>query len=97
MAVNAESEYNYRPFRKVWFSMALCDHSAFMLSMANAAMFLDEARNPDNFQYADSAEALRYYGQCVEQITTRLSNPADCTSEGVITTILGLICHDVRC
>ncbi|KAJ5676550.1 uncharacterized protein N7477_002183 [Penicillium maclennaniae] len=93
--VNADSEYNYRPFRKVWFAIALCDHSAFMLSMANAAMFLDEARNPGTFQYEDSAEALRYYGQCVEQITARLSNPEDCTSEGVITTILGLICHDL--
>ncbi|KAJ6121126.1 hypothetical protein N7523_005406 [Penicillium sp. IBT 18751x] len=63
--------------------------------MANAAMFLDEARNPGTFRYEDSAEALRYYGQCVEQITARLSNPDDCTSEGVITTILGLICHDL--
>jgi hypothetical protein len=76
--------------------MALCDPSAFMLSMANAAMFLDEARNPDTFRYENSSEALRYYGQCVEQVTTRLSDPADCTSVGVITTILGLICHDVR-
>ncbi|KAJ5682922.1 hypothetical protein N7462_006087 [Penicillium macrosclerotiorum] len=76
--MNAEAEYKYRPFRKIWFSMALSDHSAFTLCMANAAMFWDEARCPESFQYVKSEEALKYYGH-----------------EGVITTILGLICHDL--
>ncbi|KAF7596832.1 hypothetical protein BBP40_012432 [Aspergillus hancockii] len=93
--MQAESEYNYRPFRAVWFSMALQDHSAFKLCMANAAMFLDEATHPETFQYENSREALTYYGQCVGQITERLGNPADCTSQGVITTVLGMICHDL--
>ncbi|KAF5860959.1 hypothetical protein ETB97_000869 [Aspergillus alliaceus] len=93
--MQAEVDYNYRPFRAVWFSMALHDHSAFKLCMANAAMFLDEATHPETFRYETSGEALMYYGQCVNQITHRLGDSTDCISEGVLTTILGLICHDL--
>ncbi|KAJ5573435.1 uncharacterized protein N7459_007862 [Penicillium hispanicum] len=63
--MHAEADYRYRPFRSIWFSMALCDPSAFKLSMANAAMFLDEAHNPETFRYERSQEALKYYGQCL--------------------------------
>jgi len=94
-AVHAEADYHYRPFRTVWFTMSLHDHSAFRLAMANAAMFLAEKHRPQTFRYEDCHEALKYYGQCVRQITDRLADPVDSTSEGVVTTILGLICHDV--
>jgi len=93
--VHAEADYQYRPFRTVWFTMSLHDHSAFRLAMANAAMFLGEKHHPQTFRYEHCHEALKYYGQCVRQITDRLADPTDCTSEGVVTTILGLICHDV--
>ncbi|CAL5874562.1 uncharacterized protein PFLUO_LOCUS8858 [Penicillium psychrofluorescens] len=92
--MHAEADYQYRPFRTVWFTMSLLDHSAFKLAMANAAMFLDEKHNPRTFRYEHCHEALQYYGQCVRQITDRLADPTDCTSEGVVATILGLICHD---
>lgn len=94
--MHAETNYRYRPFQTVWFEMALYDASAFKLCLANASMFLDEAHNPKTFRYERSQEALMYYGQCVRQVTHRLADPKDCTSEGLITTILGLICHDVR-
>lgn len=95
--MHADAEYNYRPFRKVWFAMALTDQSAFILCKANAAMFLEKARlrNGDEFRYEHCAETLSYYGQCVREVSSRLSDPVDCVSEGVFTTILGLICHDV--
>lgn len=95
IAVHADADYSYRPFRKIWFSMALRDGSAFTLCLANASMFREEARHPASFRYEACEEALTYYGCCVRQVTERLSDPTDCTSEGVITTILGLICHDV--
>lgn len=77
--------------------MALTDQSAFILCKANAAMFLEKARlrNGDEFRYEHCAETLSYYGQCVREVSSRLSDPVDCVSEGVFTTILGLICHDV--
>lgn len=93
--MNAEAEYNYRPFRKIWFFLALQDSSAFLLCKANAAMFLEETRYPHTFCYERCQETLTYYGQCVRQITDRLSDPTESTSVGVIICILGLICHDV--
>ncbi|BCS27832.1 uncharacterized protein APUU_60880S [Aspergillus puulaauensis] len=95
--MHADAEYNYRPFRKVWFAMALSDQSAFILCKANAAMFLEKARlrDGDEFRYEHCAETLGYYGQCVREVTRRLSDPVDCVSEGVFTAILGLICHDL--
>lgn len=95
MPVQSEADYKYRPFRDVWFKLALHDGSAFTLSMANAAMFLDEACHPATFQYERSGEALAYYGRSVSQVTSRLADPVDCVSEGLMTTVLGLICHDV--
>lgn len=76
--------------------MALADHSAFKLSMANASMFLAQRKDPDGFRYEACSESLKYFGQCLSLVTKRLEDPKDRVSEGVITTILGLICHDVR-
>lgn len=75
--------------------MALTDKSAFILCKANAAMFLEETQHPDTFCYKTCRETLTYYGQCVRQVTERLSNAQERISEGIITCILGLICHDV--
>ncbi|RAO69408.1 uncharacterized protein BHQ10_005420 [Talaromyces amestolkiae] len=49
--MNAESDYVFRPFRTVWFSMALTDATAFQLCMANAAMFMAQRKQPDTFEY----------------------------------------------
>jgi hypothetical protein len=76
--------------------MALTDATAFQLCMANAAMFMAQRKQPDTFQYEKCSEVLEYYGKCLEQITKRLERRDDCASDGVIVTVLGLICHDVR-
>ncbi|KAF3399068.1 hypothetical protein DPV78_007158 [Talaromyces pinophilus] len=93
--MNAESDYVFRPFRTVWFSMALTDATAFQLCMANAAMFMAQRKQPATFQYEKCSEVLEYYGKCLGQITKRLECRDDRTSDGVIVTILGLICHDI--
>ncbi|CRG86883.1 hypothetical protein PISL3812_03895 [Talaromyces islandicus] len=93
--MNSESDVVHRPFRTIWFSMALVDQSAFKLSMANASMFLAQRKDPDGFRYETCSETLEYFGQCLSLVTKRLEDPKDCVSEGVITTILGLICHDL--
>ncbi|QKX60564.1 uncharacterized protein TRUGW13939_07709 [Talaromyces rugulosus] len=93
--MNSEADVVYRPFRTIWFSMALVDQSAFQLSMANASMFLAQRKDPDGFRYETCSESLTYFGQCLSLVTKRLEDPKDRLSEGVITTILGLICHDL--
>lgn len=94
--VSADSDYVFRPFRAIWFSMAMTDASAFLVSLANAAMFLDQIHRRKAYQYEKSVECLTFYGKCVKEVTRRLENSNDRVSAGVITTILGLICHEVR-
>ena len=75
--------------------MALTDATAFQLCMANAAMFMAQRQQPEMYQYETCTEALEYYGKTLGQLTKRLEDSNDCTSTGVITTVLGFICHDV--
>lgn len=93
--MTSDRDYVFRPFRTVWFSMALTDASAVLVALANAAMFLDQRQRAHTYRYETSAECLTYYGQCVQQVTRRLGDVRENLSEGVITAILGLICHDV--
>jgi hypothetical protein len=80
-----EADYLYRPFRQEWMSMALVDHSAFYLSLANAALFTMQMMEHKGFEY----------GECLNQVARRLSSRIESVSEGIITTVLGFICHDV--
>ncbi|RAL12969.1 uncharacterized protein BO97DRAFT_442815 [Aspergillus homomorphus CBS 101889] len=94
--MTSDRDYVFRPFRSVWFSMALTDPSAIFVALANAAMFFDQRTREREFRYETSAECLAYYGQCVQQVRGRLQDVNESLSEGVITAILGLICHDLR-
>jgi hypothetical protein len=93
--VNTEADCLYRPFRLEWFSMALVDRSALYISLANAALFFNQMTKPGSFEYSDYLESSKYYSQCLNQVTRRLSSRTESVSEGVITTVLGFICHDV--
>jgi hypothetical protein len=93
--VDTKADDYYRPFRSEWFSMAVVDRSAYYLSLANAAMFLNQVMNGGNFEYSDCVESSKYYTECLNQITRRLGCRMERVSEGVITTVLGFICHDV--
>lgn len=75
--------------------MALTDATAVLVALANAAMFLDQRLRAQTYRYETSAECLSYYGQCVRQVTHRLADTHESLSQGVITAILGLTCHDV--
>ncbi|GKZ36305.1 hypothetical protein AbraIFM66950_007339, partial [Aspergillus brasiliensis] len=93
--MTTDRDYVFRPFRTVWFSMALTDPTAILVALANAAMFLDQRLRAQTYQYETSAECLSYYGQCVQQVTHRLGDARESLSQGVITAILGLTCHDL--
>ncbi|PYI04693.1 hypothetical protein BO78DRAFT_347280, partial [Aspergillus sclerotiicarbonarius CBS 121057] len=93
--MTSDRDYVFRPFRTVWFTMALTDTSAVLVALANAAMFLDQKLRAQTYRYETSTECLTYYGQCVQQVTRRLGDARENLGEGVITTILGLVCHDL--
>ncbi|RAK73253.1 uncharacterized protein BO72DRAFT_437892 [Aspergillus fijiensis CBS 313.89] len=93
--MTSDKDYVFRPFRSVWFSMALTDPSAIFVALANAAMFFDQRVRAQEFKYEKSSECLAYYGRCVQQVRARLGSVKESLSEGVITAILGLICHDL--
>jgi hypothetical protein len=75
--------------------MALVDRSAFYLSLANAALFFNQMTKHGSFEYSDCPESSKYYSECLNQVTRRLGSRTESVSEGVITTVLGFICHDV--
>jgi len=96
LTVHAEGDYLYRPFRIQWFEMAVVDSSAFYLSLANAALFLSRVNQQGGLEYSDCIESANYYSECLNQVTKRLASRTEGISQGVITTILGFLCHDVR-
>lgn len=75
--------------------MAVADYSSFHLSLANAALFLNQMVNQGGLEYNDCSESLNYFNVCLKQVSQRLGNNFDCISEGLLTTILGFLCHDV--
>ncbi|KAB5560052.1 hypothetical protein GE09DRAFT_76551 [Coniochaeta sp. 2T2.1] len=78
-----------------WFAMAVADRCAFYLCLANAAMFYHQMTAGDgSCEYGDCDESARYFGQCMCMMTERLGSGSDGVSEGVVTTVLGFLCHD---
>jgi hypothetical protein len=61
--------------------------------MANAALFLGAETGDKD---AETVESMRYYTMSLHSVTKRLQDPVDGVSEGVMGTVLGFVCHDVR-
>lgn len=76
--------------------MAMIDTSAYYISLANAALYMNRMIHNGGLEYSDSPESSDYYSTCVNTMSQRLSSLEESTSEGIITTILGFQCHDVR-
>ncbi|OAP63314.1 hypothetical protein AYL99_02541 [Fonsecaea erecta] len=89
-----EGEYLYRPFRNEWFTMAVIDCTAFYLSLANAALFFHQMTERRGCEYGDFEESSRYLSLCLNQVAQRLGRESHNISQGVITTVLGFLCHD---
>lgn len=95
LTVKADFEYRQRAFHLIWFRMGLSDASALNVTLATALLVQDRETDRQAGRPIDNIEAAEYYSKALGQISRRLSNPSDCTSTGVIVTILGFICHDV--
>ncbi|KIW65371.1 hypothetical protein PV04_07637 [Phialophora macrospora] len=92
--MHVEGDYLYRPFRNEWWAMAVVDCTAFYLSLANAALFFHQRTLNKGSEYSDFEESSKYLSLCLNQVTTRLNQGPDNVGEGVITTVLGFLCHD---
>jgi hypothetical protein len=76
--------------------MAVVDCTAFYLSLANAALFFNQMTLHKGSEHSDFEESSKYLSLCLNQVADRLKQGSDSVSEGVITTVLGFLCHDVR-
>ncbi len=75
--------------------MAVVDCTAFYLSLANAALFFHQITGGKGLEYSDSEESSHYLSLCLKQLGQRIEQESERASQGVITTILGFLCHDV--
>jgi hypothetical protein len=75
--------------------MAVCDSTAFYLSLANATVFFNQITLGKGSDYSDFKESSKYLGLCLNQMTERLRTELNNISDGIVTTVLGFLCHDV--
>jgi hypothetical protein len=76
--------------------MALLDPSSYFLCLANAALFMNQyITRRKSLEYTDSAESAKYYSKCLTQVTQKLACEVERFREGVITTVLGFVCHSI--
>jgi murein L,D-transpeptidase YcbB/YkuD len=71
----------------------MADKDAFNITLAHASNLLAQARNQ---KYSETRESLKYYTSSVQAVSKRLQHATERTSDGVIGTILGFACLDVR-
>jgi hypothetical protein len=76
----------------IWLTAGMSDVSAFHLTLANAALLFGKETGSKE---VETTEAMKYYTTSLQSLSNRLHDPVDGISEGVITTVLGFVCHDV--
>jgi hypothetical protein len=94
--VIAQSDYKYRPFHVVWLRIGLSDPTAFQLSLASALLFKDNTSERPVLDFNDNEKSAKHYFKALSQLSDRLGDRQECMSPGVVATVLGCICHDVR-
>ncbi|KAF4468831.1 hypothetical protein FALBO_4279 [Fusarium albosuccineum] len=94
--IAAESEYINQPFHTIWVRMGFSDPTALHLSMATTLLLWNRKNNVPMLRVTDNMQAVRYYSKAVKDLSTRLSDPFDRTSAGVVASIIGCLCHDVH-
>ncbi|CAG9942884.1 unnamed protein product [Clonostachys rosea f. rosea IK726] len=94
--MEGEASYIYRPFRAEWFNMAVLEPSAYYLCLANAALFLNQfLTGHGGLEYTDCVESSKYYGLCLSRVTGQLADRSHGITQGLITTVLGFVCHNL--
>jgi hypothetical protein len=83
------------PIFNVWVSQAVADPTAWRMALATANIRLIILKTENPFLIAEDRDTLQLYTECLGQVHKRLQDPRDCTSEGLITAVLGFACQDV--
>jgi hypothetical protein len=92
-------EITPRPLGPIWFTVGMIDKSAFQLTLGNAAYCFNRETglySGEVFDSGETEESMKFYTQAMESVKKRLRDPIDGVSEGVIGSVLGFACHDVR-
>ena len=71
----------------------MSDSSAFHITLAYASMLFAQEHNQCT---GETIESMKHYTTSVHAVSKRLQDAVDSTSDGVIGTILGFACLDVR-
>lgn len=97
MSVQAEDEYTIMAFRFLWIGLALRDPAARDLILANAALALARYHGfKASGSLFEHPESITYYSKSVNALNSRLGPSAGQITEGMIITVLGFSCYDVR-
>jgi hypothetical protein len=80
----------------VWLRIGLSDSTAFQLSLASALLFKEGMNGSIALDFTDNEESAKHYFKALRLLSGRLSDPSECVAPGVVATVLGCICHDVR-
>ena len=75
--------------------MGLSDATAFHLSLATAAIFLDLKNGIPLAKIKENRESIKYYSEVLQRLHRRMSDASERVSPSVVGTVLGFICHDV--
>jgi len=87
-----------RPLGPIWFTVGMTDKSAFQLTLGNAAYCFNKETSlykGERFEHGETEESMSFYTAAMESVKSRLRDPIDGVSEGVIGSVLGFACHDV--
>ena len=76
--------------------MGMSDATSFRLALASAVIFMDLRRGVPVDKLRQSPETAKYYGEALRLLHQRMEDAADRVSPGVVGTVMGFICHDVR-
>ena len=76
---------------RICVTIALEDKSSWQIMLAGAAMLLYDRGGKEDI----GQEALRRYSECLKDIQTRLDDPEERVSDGIISAILTFAFQDV--
>jgi hypothetical protein len=93
--VKAQVEDVYRPFQKLWLTISMCEICSFQLSVAFGLLYMDQLKRTVNSSMEDIPECIEYRSKAINSLNSSLSNGIHEIGEGIIGTILGLVCASV--
>jgi hypothetical protein len=79
--------------RTLWINIAMSDSSSFHVTLAHASSLFAGGVNENP---TETTESLQHYTASVQDVSKRLLDPVENTSDSIIGTILGFSCLDVR-